>query len=561
MKKMTNKKGYLTIEIILGATIAFAIAFLLVEITVKMVSDTEDNYRDTTIITDNPLIVSGIKEEIEGNESGIKSIEHLDNGYTIKYKDDSIGTLTIVNDNGKNKILYTELGTKKYERELDNSLSNISVTSSVKDDVGDSSNIYIKIIGENIFTGKDYDIIIPLENKVKVTPPETPDVPENPDVPEKPDVPEGPKTLAEYITNLYIDADRTQVTNNKVRYSYAPSENLMNDAFAGTVANIDYGNIRYYGASPNNYIYFNCNDYSNQTSDTCEKWKIIGVFEVETPNGNGNYTKERKVKIIRENKLGGYAWDTSAQSVNSGYGINQWGATSNYEGADLMRLLNPGYTNSSINNSLYWEAGAGTCYTSYNNVTKPCDFTSSGLKNSQTKNVISKTKWSLGNGDSVESYVNEMYKVERGTSVITSPTDRVKRTTSWDGYVALAYPSDILYTSDFRTCTTNMNNVFRYEDKCGSSTAWLANLYDSQKDSISMYSTYAYWLLTPGVRSVEFVYRFDGSHFSNSKAASGWLLENEGVDGEVIPTLYLDAGALYKQGNGSSDTPYQILIN
>ena len=558
---MTNKKGYLTIEIILGATIAFAIAFLLVEITVKMVSDTEDNYRDTTIITDNPLIVSGIKEEIEGNESGIKSIEHLDNGYTIKYKDDSIGTLTIVNDNGKNKILYTELGTKKYERELDNSLSNISVTSSVKDDVGDSSNIYIKIIGENIFTGKDYDIIIPLENKVKVTPPETPDVPENPDVPEKPDVPEGPKTLAEYITNLYIDADRTQVTNNKVRYSYAPSENLMNDAFAGTVANIDYGNIRYYGASPNNYIYFNCNDYSNQTSDTCEKWKIIGVFEVETPNGNGNYTKERKVKIIRENKLGGYAWDTSAQSVNSGYGINQWGATSNYEGADLMRLLNPGYTNSSINNSLYWEAGAGTCYTSYNNVTKPCDFTSSGLKNSQTKNVISKTKWSLGNGDSVESYVNEMYKVERGTSVITSPTDRVKRTTSWDGYVALAYPSDILYTSDFRTCTTNMNNVFRYEDKCGSSTAWLANLYDSQKDSISMYSTYAYWLLTPGVRSVEFVYRFDGSHFSNSKAASGWLLENEGVDGEVIPTLYLDAGALYKQGNGSSDTPYQILIN
>ena len=553
--KRLNRKGYLTIEIILGATIAFAIAFLLVEITAKMVSDTEDNYRDTTIITDNPLIVSGIKEEIEGNESGIKSIEYLDNGYTIKYKDDSIGTLTIVNEGGKNKILYTELGTKKYERELDNSLSNISVTSSVKDDVGDSSNIYIKIIGENIFTGKDYDIIIPLENKVKVTPPETPDVPENPDVPES------PKTLVEYITNLYMNADRTQVTNNKVRYNYAPSENLMNDAFAGTVANIDYGNIRYYGASPNNYIYFNCNDYSNQTSDTCEKWKIIGVFEVETPNGNGNYTKERKVKIIRENKLGGYAWDTSAQSVNSGYGINQWGATSNYEGADLMRLLNPGYTNSSINNSLYWEAGAGTCYTSYNNVTKPCDFTSSGLKNSQTKNVISKTKWSLGNGDSVESYVNEMYKVERGTSVITSPTDRVKRTTSWDGYVALAYPSDILYTSDFRTCTTNMNNVFRYEDKCGSSTAWLANLYDSQKDSISMYSTYAYWLLTPGVRSVEFVYRFDGSHFSNSKAASGWLLENEGVDGEVIPTLYLDAGALYKQGNGSSDTPYQILIN
>ena len=56
--KRLNRKGYLTIEIILGATIAFAIAFFLMEITTKMVSDTEDTYRDTEVTTDSALIIS-----------------------------------------------------------------------------------------------------------------------------------------------------------------------------------------------------------------------------------------------------------------------------------------------------------------------------------------------------------------------------------------------------------------------------------------------------------------------------------------------------------------------
>ena len=37
-------------------------------------------------------------------------------------------------------------------------------------------------------------------------------------------------------------------------------------------------NVRYIGANPNNYVYFNCSDYSNPTADTCELWRIIGVF-------------------------------------------------------------------------------------------------------------------------------------------------------------------------------------------------------------------------------------------------------------------------------------------
>lgn len=37
-------------------------------------------------------------------------------------------------------------------------------------------------------------------------------------------------------------------------------------------------NIGYIGKDPNNYVYFNCSDYSNQSDNTCEKWRIIGVL-------------------------------------------------------------------------------------------------------------------------------------------------------------------------------------------------------------------------------------------------------------------------------------------
>ena len=64
----------------------------------------------------------------------------------------------------------------------------------------------------------------------------------------------------EYITNLYTEASKEEVTNNSITYNKSPSVNLMNDRLGGTTTSLDGGNIRYYGASPNNYINFNCSD-------------------------------------------------------------------------------------------------------------------------------------------------------------------------------------------------------------------------------------------------------------------------------------------------------------
>ena len=164
----------------------------------------------------------------------------------------------------------------------------------------------------------------------------------------------GKPSAAEYITNIYTEATKTTVTNNSITKNYAnnydvdddsnTSGGLMNDRLGGTTSNLDGGNIRYYGANPNNYIYFNCSDYANQSADTCELWRIIGVFD-------------DKVKIIRNESIGGFAWDNKPRgtgSSTSGYGSNDW------TDARLMMLLNPGYeTTSSVysyEGSLYWNS-------------------------------------------------------------------------------------------------------------------------------------------------------------------------------------------------------------
>ena len=76
--------------------------------------------------------------------------------------------------------------------------------------------------------------------------------------------------LVTYIKNLYTNAAKSTTTVNSVTYNLASSVGLMNDRKGSSSVGADAGNIRYYGANPNNYIYFNCSDYNNQSSSTCE---------------------------------------------------------------------------------------------------------------------------------------------------------------------------------------------------------------------------------------------------------------------------------------------------
>ena len=311
------------------------------------------------------------------------------------------------------------------------------------------------------------------------------------------------------ITNLYSNATKTSVTNNSITYQYDTTHSLMKD--------ID-GNIRYYGASPNNYIYFNCSDYSNQSASTCETWRIIGVFE-------------GKVKLIRGSQIGTYAWDNKNTSTGAetAYGKNDWAE------ARLMKLLNPGYESETTGGSLYYNAKSGNCYAWQNNATKTCNFTSTGIKNDITRNLISDTTYYLGGYNSTEVYSNEIYEKERGGAVYTG------RPTTWTGKIALAYPSDYGYTADLSKCSQTLYN---YNDSTCTSNNWMKSIVAPNYG----------WLLTPNSGLADITWHVYSSGFVDY---SGYYAFN--ANG-VTPVLYLDPSVDIKSGTGSSSAPYQLSI-
>ena len=217
-------------------------------------------------------------------------------------------------------------------------------------------------------------------------------------------------------------------------------------------------NIRYIGANPNNYVYFNCSDYSNQSDSTCEKWRIIGVFKNMTKEDG---TKEDLVKIVKDDSLGNISWDIKGKGVgtsNNDNGSNDW------TDSQLMMMLNPtdylksGYT---IDNNIIKDSNGQAIYQnmgSYYNGTSGCqpaavasgadftctsiDFTSTGLKNDSTRNAIESVVWNLGGTANYDSAIaSHFYGYERGTTVYSV------HATTWTGKVGLMYPSDYGYAT------------------------------------------------------------------------------------------------------------------
>ena len=119
---------------------------------------------------------------------------------------------------------------------------------------------------------------------------------------------EAPKHVARMLKKLYSSTTKTNgITEDGLEIDDTPDKNL-----------------RYVGTNPKNYISFND-----------ETWRIIGVFNnVTSIDENGNEKTESLVKIIRNDILGSYSWDSSESTINSGYGVNEWSQ------ADLMYELN-----------------------------------------------------------------------------------------------------------------------------------------------------------------------------------------------------------------------------
>ncbi len=260
-------------------------------------------------------------------------------------------------------------------------------------------------------------------------------------------------------------------------------------------------NIRYIGANPNNYVYFNCSDYSNQSDSTCEKWRIIGVFKNMTKEDG---SKEDLVKIIRDDSLGSIAWDSN--------NVNDWST------ASLQTILNGDYYN-------------GT-------------YATGAFKNDSTRNAIESVVWNLGGSSTYNDVTASMfYERERGTTVYTD------RPTTWTGKIALMYPSDYGYATAGGT-TTNRESCLAKElynwDGSGVS--------DCKNNDYLFKSAYTQWTLAPGSSGSGDAFRVRTGGYVSSYLSVG-------DTGGVRPAAYLKSSiSLSSVGDGSSTSPYQLKV-
>ena len=324
---------------------------------------------------------------------------------------------------------------------------------------------------------------------------------------------------ATFITNLYTNSEKLKAINNKITYNQAPLVSLMNDRKGSSSVGADAGNIRYYGANPNNYIYFNCSDYKNQSSSTCETWRIIGVFD-------------GKVKIMRGSQIGRYSWDSSASGTNSGSGVNEWSQ------ADLMKLLNSGYDSESVGGSLYWNAKSGTCYNGSKNATTSCNFTRTGLKNAETRNMIAETTYYTRGHSYINIFVDAMYDKERVSGTVYSG-----HSTSWTGKIAVAYPSDYGYAADLSLC---QKTLYYYDNSTCTANNWMKNIVTNNGANLG-------WLLTPYSGNMEGAWHVD----SDGNVYDYYFAY--GACG-VAPVLSLNSELDIGSGSGTSSSPYQLSV-
>ena len=276
-----------------------------------------------------------------------------------------------------------------------------------------------------------------------------------------------------------------------IEEAYENNQDIL--AYDGT----DDNNLRYIGANPANYVYFNCSDYSNPSSSTCELWRIIGIFNENTHGVSG----EKLIKLTRNELLDRQAFDSDDS--------NYWGY------ASLQEILNGDYLN------------------------KSGDYSSTGIT-TQTRDMIETVTWKVGAammGSANDKNASTIYTYERGNSSYNG------RPTTWEGKIGLIYPSDYGFATSGGSTGREMclsyglRNDWDDDDNC------------SENDWLDMHTSML--TITPDQRYAGgLVYIASGSVYGGNIADNGsqW----------VLPSLYLTSDVTIFGGSGTESDPYLL---
>lgn len=254
--------------------------------------------------------------------------------------------------------------------------------------------------------------------------------------------------------------------------------------------------IRYFGEDPNNYVYFNCTNVNDQTSSTCDLWRIMGVID-------------GKVKIIRSKSLPPVINDTqNGASVTIGTDdgfywnyVQQEGKNyNNWEGSTLQNYLN------------------GTYYNSINDI---------------YQNMISPETYYLGGGmdSNYQTFTaNSYYNIERDSSQVYSgnPASTTQK-------IGLMYSSDYGYAAGESCLSTS---IFYYSVGC--------------INSDYLFNAEAEWNQNPFVSFNEQASYINaaGNIYCNQRVYLSTF--------QVRPVLYLTSQTQITGGDGSQSNPFTL---
>ncbi len=278
----------------------------------------------------------------------------------------------------------------------------------------------------------------------------------------------------------------TTINFNKYIYS-------LDNTIQGNGQLVNENGYRYEGKNPNNYLYFNN-----------ELWRVIGAFD----SSSHAVFNTLLVKIIRNDSIGGYAWDKS--------NTNDWLNSS------LYHLLN----------DYYYTATDGTnsdyCYLYSDTITGNCDYTEIGLQ-PDYKDMIQTVRWWLSGPSGYGLTPDDIYTNERDSSKIYSG-----RSALITGNIGLMYASDYGYSVLSSSCD-RITALENYATSNCEGSSWLFNL--------------ASWSITTNPSNGSYVW--SGEIGSGNSASSSYL---------VYPVLYLKSNVVKYAGDGSISNPYQIRL-
>ena len=273
-------------------------------------------------------------------------------------------------------------------------------------------------------------------------------------------------------------------------------------------------NIRYSGATPNNYVEF---------GNAGELWRIVGIFNVADSDG----VTSKKLKLVRDSSLGSYSWDATG---NNDKGFNDW------TDADLMKELNGDYLDTTLT------ANKANWYNSYlDSSTLKSVLRQTGVFNYTTvikekyQSMISESIWNIGGNGYTGSTLNLQTQYNRERDKITYQNSHH---TTWVGKVGLIYASDYGYASTDTSCRSNMRSQTNSVYNCKNNN-WLAN-------------NSWYWTLSPYSGSSPGVFNVSGDGAVNSTYAFH--------SNSVYPSVYLKSNIKIISGTGEKSNPYILSI-